>query len=262
MMIYTVISYIKFLIKSTNRHGVHSPFVYNFISIGLNAKRKYLNKTFQDFIYFKEQLIDDKSEIIITDYGSGSKHFKGNIRQISDIAKYAGISDKKAKLLIRITAYFKPKIILEIGTSLGLSTSILAKNSQAKVTTIEGCPNTSETAKKYLKNLNYTNIEFITNKFDDVLPMITQNNTFDLIYFDGNHQKEATLNYFNQCLKTTHNKSLFIFDDIYLNANMQEAWRKIITHPKVSVSIDLFHYGLVFFRTEQPKQHFYLRTNS
>jgi len=260
MMIYQIISYIKFLFKSVSSHGVHSPFVFDLLTHCLNIKKLSRNGNFKNFIALKKTLLKDNSNIEITDYGAGSKHFKNNTRIISDIAKHVGISNKKAKILCNILNYFKPNNILEIGTSIGLSTSILANHRKSNITTLEGCKNTQQIAKKYLSD--FKNIDFILGEFSETLPILTQKNTYDLIYFDGNHTKEATIKYFNLCLKTTHNNSLFIFDDIYLNKKMQEAWQEIIKHPKVSVSIDIYHYGLLFFRKEQAKQHFYLRTNS
>ncbi len=259
-MLYPLISYIKFLIKSTNAHGVHSPFVFDLISNCFNSKSTENKSDFNEFITFKKQLLTNNSIIKITDYGSGSKYFKSNKRRDSDIAKDVGISNNKAKFLIKIITYFKPVNILEIGTSVGLSTHLLAKNSSSYVITLEGCKETLQIAKNNLSQ--YNNIKFKLGKFDFTLPKIVESNSFDLIYFDGNHTKEATLNYFNICLNAKHNNSIFIFDDIYLNKKMQEAWQEIIKHPKVSVSIDIYHYGLLFFRKEQAKQHFYLRTNS
>lgn len=259
-MLYQIISYIKFLLKSTSSHGVHSPFVFNFITQSLNLKTTPNNINYKNFKAFKKKLKNDNSIIEIIDYGSGSKHFKCNTRIISDIAKHVGISNKKAKILCNILSHFKPHNILEIGTSIGLSTSILAANPKLKVTSLEGCKNTQQIAKKYLSS--FKNITFILGEFSKTLPIVTQNKKYDLIYFDGNHTKEATMKYFNLCLNTTHNNSIFIFDDIYLNKNMQEAWQEICNHPQVSVSIDIYHYGLLFFRKEQAKQHFYLRTNS
>ncbi len=81
----------------------------------------------------------------------------------------------------------------------------------------------------------------------------------DLIYFDGNHQKEASLHYFEKLLPLAHNDSVFIFDDIHWSREMEEAWEEIKAHPRVRVSIDTFYWGLVFFRIEQEKEHFTIR---
>jgi predicted O-methyltransferase YrrM len=81
-----------------------------------------------------------------------------------------------------------------------------------------------------------------------------------LIYFDGNHSKKATLDYFELLLPTICNETLWIFDDIHWSPEMEEAWEIIKKHPKVTVTIDTFQWGLVFFRSEQPKEHFVIRT--
>lgn len=261
-MLYQVISYIKFLFKSTNKHGIHSPFVFNFT---INCLEKNLEDNignYQAYLSYKKLLLANKNYLTITDFGAGSTYFKSNNRQISDIAKFAGISNLKSKLLIKILDYFKLLNILELGTSLGLSTLILSQQNQAKVISIEGCRATSNFAESQLTTFGLNSITFLTSEFSHILPKLTKEHLFDLVYFDGNHQKEATLNYFNQCLESVHNETIFIFDDIHLNKEMYETWQEIIKNPLISVSIDTFYFGMLFFRTEQVKQHFYIRTNS
>jgi predicted O-methyltransferase YrrM len=81
----------------------------------------------------------------------------------------------------------------------------------------------------------------------------------DLVFFDGNHQKVPTLDYFHHCLTKAHENSIFIFDDIHWSSEMDEAWQQIQGHEQVSLTIDLFQFGLVFFRKGIAKQHFTLR---
>ena len=130
---------------------------------------------------------------------------------------------------------------------------------KSKITTLEGCRNTASVAKENFKKFDLQNIKMEIGNFDNTLPGVLKNNTYDLIFFDGNHQKEATLKYFSQCLEHIHNDSVFIFDDIYWSKGMQEAWQIIKTHPKVTITIDTFQWGLIFFRKEQEKQHFSIR---
>jgi len=68
------------------------------------------------------------------------------------------------------------------------------------------------------------------------------------------------MRYFELCLAQSHAGSVFVFDDIYWSVDMQRAWQAIQAHPSVTLTIDLFHLGLVFFRDLQPKQHFSLRS--
>lgn len=257
-MLYQQKKYLQFIFKASNQHGIHSPFVYQLVTRCFY--KKIAKNSWRTFLNARQYLLDNKKIIKVTDFGSGSKVFKNNERQVSKIVKVAGISSEKAKLLIKTVNYFKPKNILEIGTSLGLGTSaIKIGNDNAAITTLEGCPETSKIAQDLFDENNFNAIDIIQGDFSKTLSKSTENKQFDLIYFDGNHTKQATLNYFEECLKTIHNDSFFIFDDIYWTAEMQEAWSIIKKHPKVTVTVDVFYFGIVFFRKEQVKEHFKIR---
>lgn len=258
-MFFQIKAYLKFLWHSKNEHAVHSPFVFSLITkCFYDKKPKPEYEILEDY---RNTLLKNKNSIEVTDFGAGSKVFKSNTRVIAQIAKTAGISKKRAQLLFRITAYFKPENILELGTSLGLATSALALgNPKASITTLEGCANTMAIAKKQLQSYNINNVELITTEFSKYLATHnSQLTTHNLIYFDGNHSKKATLDYFESLLPTITNDSVWIFDDIHWSADMEEAWETIKKHSKVSVTIDTFQWGLVFFRREQPKEHFTIR---
>ncbi|MFO7673080.1 MAG: class I SAM-dependent methyltransferase [Lutibacter sp.] len=258
MVWFKIRSFITFLLASTNRHGVHSPFVYDLVTkcfkVSINPTKMAAFKEIQ------KTLFSNQNSIKITDFGKGSSVFKSNDRKVSDIAKIAGINKKKSALLLRMVDYYNPKNILEIGTSVGLGTSVLSiGNPDAKIVTLEGCKNTADVAKELFKTNHLNNIDLIVGNFNETLSAVLADKHFDLIYFDGNHQKEATLLYFNQCLETIHNNSIFIFDDIHWSPEMQMAWQEIKNHPKVTISINTFFWGMVFFRKEQKKQHFTIR---
>jgi predicted O-methyltransferase YrrM len=206
----------------------------------------------------------------VTDFGAGSRVFKSNSRQISKIAQTAGISKKRAKLLYRIAEYFqvnstnskKKQNILEIGTSLGLATAALALGDQkTSIITLEGCRETAAIAQKQFGLFGLSNITSVVTEFSKYLSASKFSKlNFQIIYFDGNHSKEATLRYFELALPTITNETVWIFDDIHWSAEMEAAWESIKNHPKVTVTIDTFQWGLVFFRYEQKKEHFIIRT--
>ena len=254
---FQIIQYIKFLFKSTNQHGVHSPFVYDLVT-----KCFYDNTKHPDYLKLKNYrntLLRNKSIIEITDFGSGSRVFKSNERQINAIAKNSGTSLKRAQLLYRVVNYFKPEHTLELGTSLGIATQALSLGDfDHSVLSLEGCPNISKYTTQQLSEENINNITIKTGEFESILPKLKAD-TYDLIFFDGNHNKAATLNYFNLLINKAHNDSVFIFDDIYWSKEMLEAWKHIKSHPKVTVTIDTFFWGFVFFRKEQAKENFKLR---
>lgn len=255
---HPVFEYLKFLFRSTNQHGVHSPFVYDLLTKGLylhvNASKK------REYQAFRSALLHQKETINVTDFGAGSRVFKSNTRSIAAIAKHAGISKKRGVLLMKLMEYFQPQNILEIGTSVGLGTAAMAIGQpKATIKTLEGCAETAKVAEKAFKKFNLHHIEITQGDFSNTLSDVLQREPFDFIYFDGHHQKEATLQYFETCLSYCHNDSLFLFDDIYWSAGMKSAWEQIKAHPKVTVTIDSFHWGMVFFRKEQAKEHFTIR---
>lgn len=277
-MLQQIKSYLAFLWNSKNQHGVHSPFVFDLVT-----KCFYDTKNYPEYSILKQyrnSLLANKNTIEVTDFGAGSRVFKSNMRAINQIAKNAGISSKRAELLFRIVNYFQPSTILEIGTSLGLATSALslgleAKTNRAKlninskITTLEGCPNTIAIAKGMFQvssfKFPYNMVNFNTTEFEVFLKNLkpetlnNKNQIFDLIYFDGNHSKKATLDYFELLLPTITNDSVWIFDDIHWSKDMEKAWKIIQNHPKVTVTIDTFQWGIVFFRNEQKKEHFVIR---
>lgn len=258
-MFQSIKSYLKFLWNSKNEHGVHSPFVFDLVTKCFYDKKQY--PAYSILKKYRKSLLENTNTIEVTDFGAGSRVFKSNTRAINQIAKTAGISSKRAKLLFRITNYFQPVSVLEVGTSLGLATSALSLgNTKSKITTLEGCENTLAVAQKQFGTFDLTNINSVATEFNSFLTnakLPTPN--FQLIYFDGNHSKQATLNYFELLLPTITNETVWIFDDIHWSADMSSAWETIKNHPKVTVTIDTFQWGIVFFRVEQEKEHFVIR---
>ncbi len=257
-MFFQLKSYLNFLLKSTNTHGIHSPFVYSLATQCFYDKTP--KKWYKQLLNYRKSLLNNTTIISIEDFGAGSKSLQSNQRKVLNIAKNAGITNKRAQLLGRLTNYLKAEHILEIGTSVGLATASLSLvNPKSSIISLEGCNNTATIAKDNFEKFNLKNIKIIVGHFNTTLPSVLANNTFDLVFFDGNHQKQPTIDYFKQCLSHTNNNSVFIFDDIYWSKGMSEAWCYIKNHPKVTVSIDTFYWGIVFFRKEQEKEHFVVR---
>ena len=256
-MIYQITQYIKFLFKSTNQHGVHSPFVYDLVTQCFYDKTNY--EAYNAIFNYRKALLERNTKIKVEDLGAGSRVMKHQERTVSDIAKKAGTTHTRARLLYRLTNYFKPHNILELGTSLGIATYAMHLGTpKSHITSIEGCPSTSAFSKKQFKIQGAEHINIITGDFNNEIEKLSSN-SYDLIFFDGNHQKEATLKYFETLLNTANNDSVFIFDDIYWSEGMTRAWEIIKEHPKVTITIDTFFWGFVFFRKEQEKEHFKIR---
>lgn len=257
-MLYQIKSYLKFLLKSTNQHGVHSPFVFNLVTKCFYDNTIY-HEEYLKIEQYRASLIKNKDTIEVTDLGAGSKTTKKNKRIISQIAKNVSTTKLRTQLLYRLVKYFNSQNSLELGTSLGVATQAMSLgNPKGNITTIEGCPNLAKFSREKFNKLHLNKIDVITGNFLDKIETLKPE-TYDLIFFDGNHQKEATLNYFETLLPKAHNNTVFVFDDIYWSKDMTSAWETIKQHPKVTISIDTFYWGFIFFRKEQQKEHFTIR---
>lgn len=254
-----LLSYLKYLIKSQTRHDVHSPFVFDLVEKVINNKNELTGHN--EIEKFRKELWRDETVLTITDLGAGSVRVPTKKRKVMEIAKTSLKSKKYASLLARLIRYFAPKTVIELGTSLGITTLYFSNASPGSaIYTIEGSPEIVRIARSNFNKVPSKNIESIQGNFDDELPALLQNiNHADFVFFDGNHRKEATLKYFKMCLKYKTNESVFVFDDINWSEEMQEAWEEIKAHPEVSVTVDLFFQGIVFFRKELQKQDFIIR---
>jgi predicted O-methyltransferase YrrM len=241
-------------------HGIHSPFVFDFVKDVLNDKRNFY--AYSQIESLREQLLNNKNVIEVEDFGAGSVVCKTKERSLSDITKHAVKNKKWAQLLFRIADYYQPKNMIELGTSLGISSAYLASACpNARLFTIEGSSEIAKFANKNFQSLGLKNIQQTTGNFDNVLPNILKNiGKIDLAFIDGNHRKEATVNYFSQLLEHSSTSSIFIFDDIHWSEEMEQAWEIIKQNEKITLTIDLFFIGLVFFRDDfKAKQHFTIR---
>ena len=254
--------YIHYFFTAANGkgHGTHSPFVYKFITDILNDKKKY--PEYDTIEQLRKQLLQEKNSIEVQDFGAGSRTISTKNRIVKDIAGSSLKPRKYAQLLFRIVRYFKPKNIIEIGTSLGITTCYLASASKnSKVITLEGSPGIAAIARKNFQSAKLENVHLIEGNFNDTLKnALPLSGSIDLAFIDGNHTKEATLNYFSALMKAGNKESIFIFDDIHWSEEMDQAWNEIKDSAGVTLTIDLFFIGIVFFNKDfKVKQHFTIR---
>ena len=245
------------MLKSKNQHGIHSPFVYDLVTkCFYDSKKQGAYKTLRAY---RNKTIQHKKIIPITDFGSNYRVFKSKERKVSTVTKNAKITLKKQKLLYRVISYFKPDTILELGTSIGLGTIAMSiANPSSKLITMEECPNTSKLAQHYFNEFGLKNIYLKNSTVEDFFK-IKSSIKYDIVFINENHNKEDIINYFNILSDKINNDSILIFDGIYWNIKMTEAWNQIKGNPKVTLSIDTYYWGFIFFRIEQEKQHFTIR---
>lgn len=254
--------YVHYYLTASNGHGhgIHSPFVFSFIKNVLTDKKKY--NVYKHIEAQRKRLLNDEQAIEVKDLGAGSMEYNTSQRRVKNIASSSLKPKKYAQLLFRIVQHYQCQNVVELGTSLGITTAYLASAThRPQVTTLEGSPAISKVAEQTFAALQLLNIKPIIGNFNDTLPQwLAHTNTVDFVFIDGNHRKAPTLQYFSLLLTKANSKTIFIFDDIYWSAEMEQAWGQIKSHPQVRLSINLFFIGIVFI---DPiflvKQHYTIR---
>jgi len=254
-------SYATYLAKAKTRYKIHSPFVFDLVEKVLKDKTEY--PEYKKIETYKKNISRSKSVIETVDFGSRSenKDYTTSMQKVGDIVKRRSQRKNQARLLYRLARYFQPENIIEFGTAAGISTAyIKAPLPDSKMITMEGCASLADVATNNLKKLKIKNVDISIGDFDVILPkVLKQFEKLDFVFFDGNHRREPTLDYFNRCINLAHENTLFIFDDIHWSPGMESAWKTIKKDKRVTISVDIFWFGLVFFRKGVTKQDFVIR---
>jgi predicted O-methyltransferase YrrM len=260
MTFKTFFAYLNYRFTSYTEHDLHSPFMYEFYMQLINNPNPYGD--FEELAELRKQLSKNTQVIEVTDFGAGSKKLNSNKRAINQIVKHGIAQKKQAEFLYRLLNKFNPKTIVELGTSVGLTTLYLSKSlPKSTIYTIEGCPNLFRFSKNIFQEQGAKNIQSINGNFNVELPKLLKKiESLDFLYIDGNHAYEPTMEYFKVALSKKQAHSIFVFDDINWSEDMQRAWKEICDSKEVTLTLDFFFFGIVFFRTEQKqKEHYVLK---
>lgn len=254
------VDYFKHYFSAKSRHGTHSPFAYKLVDeVIYDFAPRHYDKAIEKQRHI---LHKDSRTILVNDLGAGSMHAGSGKKTIGQIARKTLKPARIGQLLARLAQYFDPSTIVELGTSFGITSAYLASASKAsRVYTIEGCTNVAQVAQETFEQLRLTDrVALEQGNFDDVLPQVLEEiKVIDFLFIDGNHTYDATMRYFGQCLDHVNENSVLVFDDIYWSEGMKRAWEDIKAHTSVTLSMDLFYIGLVFFRKGREKEHFKIK---
>lgn len=250
MIFFRIGAYTRYIIEALpgSGHGVHSPFAFDLVS------RVFRNKIDPCVVCsiekIRKDLLSEKTIIKVRDLGAGSGIMGKDTRKISDIARYSAVSEKYGILLSRLSEEFGAPSVVEFGTSLGISTMYLASaNTGIPVFTMEGCPETAAVAETNFTKAGLDNITVLKGSFDASMPELKRKaGRPGLVFIDGDHRKEPVLRYFNEMAELAGPDTVIVLDDIYHSQEMGKAWEQIRKHPAVTLSIDIFRMGIVFFR--------------
>lgn len=257
MNLFLAKSYWRYYWRARTIYNTDSAFLLDFYQNVWQDDRQYY--AFSDIELYRRGLLASAGEVSVTDLGAGShKNGLEKQRKVADIARYALSPKWECEFLFRLVNWLAPQIKIEMGTSLGVSTLYqhIPNARSSQFFTLEGCPNIAALAGRKLAQYAPIPTQIIGN-FDDTLPeLLTTLPRVDYVFIDGNHRKEPTLRYFEQCMSKATDKTVFVFDDIYWSAEMAQAWATICADPRLHLTIDLFKMGVAFVNpTNSPKQN-------
>jgi predicted O-methyltransferase YrrM len=261
-LFYSIWAYVKhvFTAWNTTGEGIHSPYLFELVHLVLRDENSYY--CFADIERRREMLLHCDDELDVLDFGSqGATQGKHVIRKVCDIAKRHLESARVGQMLFRVVNFIgehekRPLEIVELGTSLGITTAYLATaNGKNNIMTFEGSGEVLNVAKSVWKALKIENIKWKEGPIDSTLFDYARAK-WDVAYVDANHTFDATIRYVDFLLPKMNEKGVVVIDDIHYSREMERAWRVLKNDKRVTTSMDLFHIGLLFVDRHYLKRHY------
>ena len=265
---YNTIGIIKHYLTAWNTGGenIHSPSLFYFVRMILYDKNQYY--AWQDIERSRKNLLSNSNYVQLEDFGVG----KYTRRRISTIAQTSLASPKKAQILFRTIEYICQQQslvgnrlnVVELGTSLGITTAYLASQSQNnRVLTFEGSEELIRIAKNVWNKIGINNIVPISGDIDLTLESSLNkelgDEQIDFVFIDANHTYEATMRYWKLLVNRAKETSIFVMDDIRYSKQMNQAWRDICQSEKVTSALDFGDFGMLIFNPYLKKNVYKLR---
>lgn len=236
--------------------GLHSPWLFSLFEKaskdkGPNAGIRLLRK----------QLGQDDREIAGWDPGAGSQAIKKGTVRVADIARHSPMPLRRAAFLANIARVAEVGTILELGTSLGLTSLALEAGTadHVRIITIEGNPGIAEIAAENFEANGKGRVDLHTGLFSEVLPVILQQYPgIGMVIIDGDHSESGTLAYY-RLLSENLQDVIMVFDDIRWSDGMSRAWEAIISDGSDKVCLDFFLFGIIIRRKGLSGQYLRMR---
>lgn len=209
----------------------------------------------------RKSFLKDTSKFRGKDLGAGSRMARSlRDKTVASIARHGISSKMECIFLSELAKSFQPETCIELGTSLGIATSYLAKSSKhGCIYTFEGNDVLVENAINVFSKLRCKNVQIIHGNIDKTLPIqLEQLDKVDLAVIDANHTYEALLRYFNLLKVKMNYAGIMVIDDIRWSVEMYRAWKKLISDEAVTSSIEFLSNGVLFFKKGLQKQQYIL----
>jgi predicted O-methyltransferase YrrM len=231
--------------------GVHSPLLFRVIRYVIYDTNSYY--VYSNIEGLRKRLLKNTNQIYINDFGTG----KSSNRAISEIASKSVKSKKYGQLLFRLVHEFQPKTLVELGTSLGITSLYLATASKSNCYTFEGSQACIDIAKSNFIDLGVDNIQVFEGDINKTLKEKLQFiDGIDFAFIDAEHTYKAVITNFDLILSKVSPNAVIVVDDINWSTDMHKAWGVMKGYDCVTSTIDLFEVGILFLNPELNKKHY------
>lgn len=253
--LFQIKSFLRHWLLRVDEHSIHSPFFFDLYEKVIRNKQGIPD--FRDIEAVRQKLLASTTEIEVVDLGAPSHYFTGSKRPLSQVAATSASPVNHARLLYRLATYLQATLLVELGTSVGMTTLYLSRVPNARVITFEGNPQLIDVAKTHVELFQATNIQIVEGQLDETLHRFLQQPAkIHLALLDANHRYEPTVRYFNLLMKRMTEKGVVVIDDIYRSEEMARAWQELKSHELVYGSVDLFTCGILFLDPALNRQHY------
>jgi len=251
--------YLNYRLRARHRNGrgIHPPFAYEMVKRVIYGKGPDVPELVRIEEY-RLDLLNIRGTIPVEDHGAGSRRGGRRERQICDLVRHTAVSPRRGRLLARLVGHLKPATMIELGTGPGIGSMYMALgNPGGRLHTCEGSPAIARLAEEGFDKLGVVNIEVHRGLFEETLPGLLNQAGPDLfVFIDGDHREERLTSYVLRILDSKRPALSIMMDDIHWSKGMHRAWKRIIRHPEISLSIELFNTGIVFVGDKIQKDHF------
>ncbi len=237
--------YLSYLFHAKHRKGfgIHSPFVFYLVTMVIEEKLPYYR--FVQIENLRTLLTKTKKKIKENRNGVEKE------RRISEFVYESSFSPSYDQLLFRLVNFFKPKNVVEIGDSVGITTLYLATSDTRRPTyTIGESKDLADFAHTTFGKVGLQNIIQLAGSVEEKLPVVlSKEKNVDFVYFGRQASVEAmqkSLSLLSSCFT---GKTVLLMSDIWKD-DRKKLWESVKKQGGGRVSIDMFHYGILIYNED------------
>jgi predicted O-methyltransferase YrrM len=223
-------------------YGVHSPFAFHLITRVIEERCPY---------YFYHELAAARRQLLHSDQ---TLRWQGRQVSIRSLFRKQGLTQRESELLFRLANSRKPRFILTLGAAMGLiPLSLTGYASGLHCITLESEPELAAVALTLLPQKPRSRIEIRTGAWNRLFPQALEAlPRIDCLFCGKEPDATALADFFRQSLPHMHDETLCIIEGIRASSAKRRLWQQLCLHPRVTASMDLYTWGLLFF---QPGLH-------